>query len=115
MTKYEEQIELQQKNDIRAVMSTENGRRFVWRLLSYCGVYRDIEGEGGDVFRQIGKRTTGLYLLGIVSDVDQEAVFNMMKEAAARAEEEKRELEKERRLQELDGLTPVEDLVAELL
>jgi len=80
----------QEKLDIQTVMSTENGRRFLWRLLANCGIYRDIEGDTTQMLKQIGRRQSGLYLLSIISEADEESTFRMMKEAKYRDEEEKR-------------------------
>jgi len=77
--------------DIEVLMSTDNGRRFVWKLLAYCGVYQDLNFEEPyNAAKQAGKRQVGLYLLGIISDNNEEMVFKMMKEAKnASFEEEK--------------------------
>ena len=85
LTDLEKAKQALEKVDISAVMSTENGRRFVWRILEFCGIYRDIEGEGSEMLKQIGNRQTGLYILAIVSDNNEEEVFKMMKEAKNRA------------------------------
>lgn len=98
METLEERELRQQLNDIKHVMGTENGRRFVWRILGYCGIYKDIEGTGSEADRQIGKRRAGLYLLGIISDIAEDNVFKMMKEAKEKTkleEQELRALEKE--------------------
>lgn len=91
----EKQRLIVEADDIKAIMSTENGRRFIWRLLEYCGIYRDIEGQGQEADRQIGKRRAGLYILGIVSDVEEDLVFEMMKEAKTRKMDEEYVLLKE--------------------
>ena len=77
-----------QRLDIEAVMGSEHGRRFVWRILEYCGIYRDIEGDSPDMLKQLGNRQTGLYILGIISDVCEDQVFKMMKEAKNKAKTE---------------------------
>lgn len=74
-----------QRLDIEAVMGSEHGRRFIWRILQYCGIYRDIEGDRDDMLKQLGNRQTGLYILGIISDVCEDQVFQMMKEAKNQA------------------------------
>jgi hypothetical protein len=74
--------------DILTVMHTENGRRFLWRLLCYCGIYRDVEGSNTDILKQLGKKQVGLYLLSILTDADDEQVFTMMREAKMRDREE---------------------------
>lgn len=93
----EEKIEQDKRNSVHWVMSTPIGRRFIWDTLSYCGVYHDIAGEASMVARGLGKREVGLYLLGITSDVDEELVFTMMREAKDRAIEQEIKDDNERR------------------
>jgi hypothetical protein len=89
----------QEKDDCAWVVSTEQGRRFMWKILSHCGVYRDIETAGGEneAFKQIGRRQVGLHLLGLISDASEDQIFNMMKEAKQRSIEEKIYHERETR------------------
>jgi hypothetical protein len=87
----------QDRDDIEWVTSTEQGRRAMWKILSYCGVYRDIEGSGNDMLKQIGRRQVGLYLLGLIADSSEERIFEMMKEAKERSIEEKIEYERTNR------------------
>lgn len=79
-----EQLEAERKNDIKVIMQTENGRRFLWRLLSQCGVYQDVNTETeSETHRRLGQRSIGLWTLQLISEVDDSKVFNMMKEAKA--------------------------------
>jgi hypothetical protein len=79
----------QDRDDISWIMSTIQGRRFVWRMLSHCGVYRGHEGDSEQVMKQEGRRQAGLFLLGIISDASEDHVFDMMKEAKQQSIEEK--------------------------
>lgn len=85
------------RDDIEWITSTEQGRRAMWKLLSYCGVYRDIEGSGNDMLKQIGRRQVGLYILGLISDASEDRIFEMMKEAKERSIEEKMHYERSNR------------------
>ena len=78
----------QERDDVSWVCSTEQGRRFLWRLLSFCGVYHDFEGDTQDMLKKIGRRQVGLHLLGVISDANEDIIFDMMKEAKARKIEE---------------------------
>jgi len=85
---------LQENEDIDAVMSTPQGRRFVWRLLKYCGIYQDISvSETNEVMKKLGKRQAGLFVLGICSERPSDSVFKMMKEAEASTLQEEKEYE----------------------
>lgn len=71
-----------ERYDIEWVMSSEMGRRFIWRVLSFCGVYQDIDPVDTSLaLKQLGRRQVGLYLLGICSENSQDKVFTMMQEA----------------------------------
>jgi hypothetical protein len=59
--------EAQQRHDLEWVMSTEQGRRFVWRLLSECKMFHDIVGDGHIAFRQIGRRQVGLFITDLIT------------------------------------------------
>jgi len=83
------EIQDRDRGDVDWVTSTEQGRRFYWRILSHCGIYRDIEGTDVEMHKQLGRRQVGLHLLALVSDVSEDRLFKMMQEAKNRAIEEK--------------------------
>jgi len=97
--------------DVEWITSTEQGRRFMWRLLSYCGVYRDIEGNGNDMLKQIGRRQVGLYLLRLVADASEERIFDMMREAKERSIEEKLHYERTNRDTESRAVNIIDDII----
>lgn len=71
-----------EKYDLEWVLSSDSGRRFIWRVLSFCGVYQDIDPVDTSLaLKQLGRRQVGLYLLGICSENNQDKVFTMMQEA----------------------------------
>ena len=76
------------KVSLEWVSSTEQGRRFLWDMLSFCGVYQDFGGEPNEVFKDLGKRKVGLHILGLLDSLDDELIFNMMREAKNRTIEE---------------------------
>jgi len=95
MSKEQEDIK-RERDDIEWVMSTLQGRRFMWRLLSHCGVYKELEGDTiPQLMKQEGKRSIGLFLMGITADVSQAQVFTMMREAESKAIEEQIKHERE--------------------
>ena len=105
----------QQADDIKFIMESENGRRFIWRMLEYCGIYRDIEGTGHEADRQIGKRRAGLYLLGIVSDTQETEVFEMMKEARNRKADEDYQFTKDEEREDNSNYVDAKEIVNGLL
>lgn len=86
-----EDKEKQKRHDVQWVMSTTQGRRFVWELLTLCGVYRSLEGDKDSMLVQEGGRRIGLHLLGITSDASEDLVFTMMLEAKNRVIQEKKD------------------------
>ena len=49
--------------DLRSLMETIEGRRFVWRLLSRCGIFRQsyVQDSDGTAFNE-GQRSIGLWV-----------------------------------------------------
>lgn len=75
---------VQERADAQWAMETVQGRRFLWRLISLCGVYQMAEGDTNQILIQEGMRRTGLSLVGILTDASQDSYFKMMQEAMNR-------------------------------
>lgn len=71
----------QELNDIAALMATPHGRRFLWRTLSLCGVYRLSYTGNSETFFREGARNVGLQLLADVEEAAHEDMLTMMREA----------------------------------
>lgn len=69
-------------DDLRDLLAHPAGRRFVWRLLDHCGVFRStFTGHGArDAFNE-GARNVGLFLMAEVTDADPNAFTTMLKES----------------------------------
>lgn len=78
-------------NDLRAVLSSVSGRRFIWRLLERGGVFRssfNTESDSYTAFNE-GRRNLGLLVLNDILEADLDAFTLMQREsveAAALAE-----------------------------
>ena len=69
-------------DDLLVVLSTLNGRRFIWRQLSECGIYKSsFHPSGSTVYFMEGRRDVGLKLLADVMEVSPEAYSTMATEA----------------------------------
>lgn len=68
-------------DDIKWVLSTPMGRRFIWRYLGECGIFRSSFVGQFQTFFHEGERNIGLKLLADVNDSQPEAYVIMMKEA----------------------------------
>ncbi|HXS30594.1 MAG TPA: hypothetical protein VN755_07150 [Steroidobacteraceae bacterium] len=65
--------------DVRVVCDTEEGRRFIFRLMGHCKVFESVYGV--DLAYQAGKQDVGHYLMAEVNDANDELLFRMMREA----------------------------------
>lgn len=66
--------------DLRAVMSTAQGRRFLWRLLEQTGIYKLSYTGNSETFFNEGQRNIGLKLLAEMHRVDPEHYILMTQE-----------------------------------
>lgn len=67
--------------DLRLVMSSVEGRRFVWRLLEKAGVFRTSFTGNSTTFFNEGMRNMGLMVLGDVHEAAADAYIVMMNES----------------------------------
>lgn len=68
--------------DLRVVMASAEGRRFVWRLLGRCGVYRtSFDGTTSERthFKE-GERNIGLWLNAEIGEADVRSYITMQSE-----------------------------------
>ena len=76
-----ESFEDQRLNDVREVLNTKRGRRFFWRYLTICGVFKTSNADEHQVFFNEGMRNIGLQLLADVNEAAPEAYLKMLQEA----------------------------------
>lgn len=78
----EERLAVQQRrDDLRTVLSTESGRRFIWGVIQRCGVFQGsatLEPMG--ISFSEGRRSVGLFLLGDAMAFHPELFLTMQKE-----------------------------------
>jgi hypothetical protein len=71
--------------DLAALLGTEPGRRVLWRVLSYCGLFGEVFAADSHLMAfNAGVRNVGLFLHAEISAADEMAFFLMMKEARDR-------------------------------
>lgn len=73
--------QLEADEDLRFIMSSAPGRRFVWRWLEEAGVYRSSFTGNSTTFFNEGMRNMGLALLGHVHAVCPDQYAIMVKES----------------------------------
>lgn len=66
-------------DEIRCVLSTPQGKRFVWRYLEKCGVFKTSFTGSSETFFLEGRRDIGLALLAEVCESSPEAYLEMLK------------------------------------
>ena len=70
----------QDKLDFQWVVSTEQGRRFLWDLLGFTGIYRSSFTGNSSTFFNEGRRDVGLRIMGQIHEHAPEAYLAMLKE-----------------------------------
>lgn len=71
-------------SDVAHVLSSPHGRRFLWRYLGICGVYKTSFTGSSETFYLEGQRNIGLKILADITECNPEAYILMMKEAKQR-------------------------------
>lgn len=72
------QVELE---DLYHVLQSEQGRRFVWRLLSHCGTFKSIWHPSAQIHYASGMQDVGHFLMAEIVEADEEALLKMMTES----------------------------------
>lgn len=77
-----EQLQQRHADDVKQVMSTESGRRFIWGLLDQAGVFRiSYTGEVNSTIFNEGNRNAGLSLFTHVFGTCPDLYLKMATEA----------------------------------
>lgn len=74
--------------DLRFILSSPEGRRFVWRLLAHAGVFRSIWEPSAKIHYNSGLQDFGHFIQAEVTKVDLDASLLMQREAMQREREE---------------------------
>ncbi len=68
-------------NDIRQLLQSPHGRRFIWRLLDHCSVFRSIWHPSAQIHCNAGRQDVGHFIMAEVTAANEDAFLQMMKEA----------------------------------
>lgn len=79
--KKEKTLRDQEIDDIKVVMSTRPGRRFIWRHMGNAGIFQSCFTGNSATFFNEGRRDIGLKILAEVNAAGPEFLMQMMKEA----------------------------------
>lgn len=77
----EKELKRRERNDIEFLLSSPQGRRFLWKLLCECGIYELSYVQDSDMtaFNE-GRRTVGNNILSDILDVDPDGYSMLIKE-----------------------------------
>ena len=67
----------QKHNDLKWILATEQGRRFVWRLLETTGIFKSSFTGSSETYFLEGQRNVGLKLLADVMECEPQAYLKM--------------------------------------
>lgn len=71
--------------DVRAVLSTVEGRRFLWRVMAHCRVFGSVfDPQATQIAFNAGRQDVGHYLMSEVTTADEQRLLEMMNESQAR-------------------------------
>lgn len=69
----------QELSDIKSVLSTEEGKRFIWRILSKCKAFSSVWEASAKIHYNSGQQDLGHYIMSEIIDADEQLLFTMMK------------------------------------
>lgn len=82
--KREERLERKNSDEMRLILSTKEGRRFLWQLVGECGVFQCLfDGNGSRTFFKEGERNVGLKILTRIMDASPDSYVVMSRENKA--------------------------------
>ena len=67
-------------NDMKAVFSSDAGKRVLNHILGTCGIYNDNFAPDNSVYFNEGKRSVGLQLLDIVMEADPRIYISILED-----------------------------------
>ena len=67
-------------NDVRSILNTREGRRFMWKMLGHCRVFESIWHGSAQIHYNAGMQDVGHFILAEITEASPEAYLLMMKE-----------------------------------
>lgn len=80
--KREQKNSEQHRDDLRQLLKQDYGRRFIWKILTHCGVFESIWHPSALIHYNSGRQDVGHWLLAQVNDAQLDAILIMMTENA---------------------------------
>lgn len=79
--KKQDDLSKQQTEDVKFLLQSVQGRRFLWRLLDHCSVFSSIYHASALIHHNSGRQDVGHFVMGEIVKADDMAFIQMMKEA----------------------------------
>lgn len=76
----EKQARERELEDLRLILLTAEGRRFLWRVLGYCRFATDVWDPSSRIHFNAGLQNVGHWVLAEITAADEEAFYLMMRE-----------------------------------
>lgn len=70
----------QELKDLKYILASEQGRRFLWRILGKCKTFGSIWETSAKIHYNAGQQDLGHFLLSEITEANEESFFKMMKE-----------------------------------
>lgn len=67
-------------DDVRYILASQQGRRFIWKYLDFCGVFRTSFTGNSETFFKEGIRNVGLKILADLNEADPMAYVKILDE-----------------------------------
>jgi hypothetical protein len=80
-------------DDVKKVISSPEGRRFLWKLMGEAGVFRSSFTGNSETFFNEGKRSIGLLILSEVNNANLGAFTQMQNESVNEQKKLSKQLE----------------------
>lgn len=71
---------LQEKEDLKWILSDPRGRRFIWKILEFCKVFNTTMTGNSYTYFNEGQRNVGLRIFDEMNQADEDAYLKMRKE-----------------------------------
>lgn len=68
-------------SDLKFLLQTPQGRRFIWRVLTHCKVFGSVWTSSAQIHYFSGQQDVGHFLMAEVCAANEDAFLQMMKES----------------------------------
>lgn len=77
----EKRLRERELNDMRHLLQTIQGRRFLWRFMGHCKVFESIWESSAKIHHNAGMQDVGHFVMAEICAANEDAFLQMMKES----------------------------------